>query len=111
MGVLINFGYTQAYLFVIGAFDPRRFPEPGIWIPYFSPLRGSWDLIWSQTYPAKFYPYVPDIFFLRTRFDLYLLNVLGVPVVLVILALVALWAYPCDAENETSKGLSATALG
>jgi len=93
LGVIVNFNYTQEYYFRLGAFDPAKFPDPGIWIPRFSPLQGSWDLLWSQKYPAEFYSYAPDIFFLKARFDLFLYNTLGLPVLLATIALLVAEAY------------------
>ena len=97
MGVLINFNYATGYLAMIGAFNlsngaPDMAYEPGIWVPGFSPLRASWDLIWSQEYPAEWYSRVPEIFYLKDRFDLFLYNTFGAPILLATLALVFLEA-------------------
>jgi hypothetical protein len=105
MGVIINFNYTQAYLVGLGAYDLSRFPEPGIWIPTFSPLRGSWILLWSQTY-AEFYSYAPAIFFLKGRYDLLLFNVLGLPALLVTAVLAILETYWLAGTLRTSNSRS-----
>lgn len=94
VGVLVNYEYSQAYLFAIGAFDPGRYPEPGIWIPYFSQVGAGLHLLWSTTYPMVFYPSVHEMFFLKSRFDLYLYYTFGLPALIVFSALtfvVALW--------------------
>jgi hypothetical protein len=99
MGVLINFNYGMGYLAMIGAFNltngaPDVTYEPGIWVPRFSPVRASWDLIWSQEYPAEWYSHVPEIFYLKDKFDLFLYNTYGVAILVAILVLVvfeAVW--------------------
>lgn len=82
MGVLINFASVMGYLGSIGAFNaaPQMgvFPRfyPGIWMPEFSQVRGSWDLLWSGA-----------------RLDLLLYNWLGPPALAVtlLLLLVETW--------------------
>ena len=87
MGVLINFLYGFYYLVCMGGVGIAHPSCVGlqcleapaeIWIPSFSPLRASWDLIWSQTFPMVWFPTAPDIFYLKARFDLYLYDRLGV---------------------------------
>jgi len=94
VGVLIDSGYSQAYLFDIGAFDPGKYPEPGIWIPRFSPLEAGLRLLYSETYPAVFYQYANELMFLKSRFDLYLYYAFG-PAALIVFSAVmvaaALW--------------------
>ncbi|MGA3109142.1 MAG: hypothetical protein ABSD99_06750, partial [Candidatus Bathyarchaeia archaeon] len=83
MGVLINLDSVMGYLGSIGAFNaaPQMgvFPRfyPGIWMPEFSQVRGSWDLLWSHM-----------------RLDLLLYNWLGPPalaVALLLLLVEACW--------------------
>jgi len=97
LGILINYNYAQAYLFDIGAYyDAARFPEPGIWIPYYSPLRACWDLLWSHTYPQKYFSYAPTIYFLPQRLDLILLDYLSPAAPIAMISLLAIelcWLY------------------
>jgi hypothetical protein len=95
MGVLINFLYTQGYLADIGAFDPSNFPYPGIWIPQFSQVRGSWDLLWSPTYPARIYPYVSGqpLLYMLTRLDLFFYVRFGTPALAITILLLFVEVY------------------
>jgi hypothetical protein len=96
MGVLINFLYgfwylgVQYHAYVV-------FPEPGIWIPYYSPLQGQWDLLWSRVYPARFFG-SPDnfywsIYFLNARLDLFLYNYFGSITLLILGVLLSIEGY------------------
>jgi hypothetical protein len=90
MGVLMNFLYVGGYLAEITPYwywNGSEAAPPGIWIPSFSPLRASWDLIWSQKYPATYFPYVREIFYLKARFDLFVYNSFGTPALVVGLTL------------------------
>ena len=92
MGVLINFLYDFGYLYDIGAVgfrSPNPIP-PETWIPSFSPLRASWDLIWSEKFPACYYPYVPEVFYLKARYDLYLYDTYGLYALVFFCAIVLL---------------------
>jgi len=93
LGVLINPLYAGAYLwFVLGKTYPDRGfgpPPPEIWIPGFSQLRVSWDLVWSQEYPAAWFG-AAEILFLKARFDLFLYNSYGVTALIVTLFLALL---------------------
>jgi len=96
MGVLINFDFVMDYLGGIGAFNaaPKMgvFPRfyPGIWMPEFSQVRGSWDLLWSPILsdPAKYFTYASSMSYLNTRLDLFLYYWLGTPVLALTLLLI-----------------------
>jgi hypothetical protein len=95
LGVLINFLYANGYsCLVLGAdcVRPGLSPTPAIWRPEFSQVRASWDLVWSQKYPAVWYPSRPEIFYLKARFDLFLYNSYGITAVVITVLLALLWA-------------------
>jgi hypothetical protein len=108
MGVLVNFLYDQEYLAGLGAFS--NFPYPGIWIPNFSPLRASWDLLWSDIYPVVLYPpSIPGyVYFLNSRFDLYFYTVFGMPALIIFSGIsiaTSLWLFNCLRLNDVKPAL------
>ena len=110
MGVFVNFLYIEAYLWDMGAYEGSNFPYPGIWIPQFSQVRASWDLLWSSTYPAKFFWDVGNypMFFLQARLDLALYYLFGLPILVLTVAIIlaiSYWLIRALKQNHNCKDL------